>query len=95
MKSIEVTYDTEVWNGEAWETGEAATKLEFLDDDTVNDLVRFQHAKPTEMDPITYMKWEKLEQSIRTIEFLRRRGYIEHSIKSIKVIESQGANVDA
>ena len=86
MKSIEVTYDTEVWNGEAWETGEAATKLEFLDDDTVNDLVRFQHAKPTEMDPITYMKWEKLEQSIRAIEFLRRRCYIEHSIKSIKIV---------
>lgn len=86
MKSIEITYDVEVWNGEAWETGEAATKLEFIDDDTVKDLVRFQHAKPTEMDPITYMKWEKLEQSIRAIEFLRRRCYIEHSVKSIKIV---------
>lgn len=86
MKSIEITYDTEVWNGEAWETGEAATKLEFLDDDTVNDLVRFQHAKPTEMDSIAYMKWQKMEQILRAVEFLRRRAYVERSIKSIKVI---------
>lgn len=86
MKSIEVTYDVEVWNGKAWETGEAATKLEFIDDDTVNELVRFQYAKTSEMDSITYMKWQKVEQILRAVEFLRRRAYVEHSIKSIKVI---------
>ncbi len=86
MKSIEVTYDVEVWNGEAWETGEAATKLEFIDDDTVKDLVRFEHADTSQMDSITYMKWQKMEQILRAVEFLRRRCYAEHSIKSIKIV---------
>lgn len=87
MKSIVITYDAESWNGEAWEQGEAATALDFIDDDTADDLVRFEHARTSRMDEISYLRWQKLEQILRAIEFLRRRYYVDGSIKSIKITE--------
>lgn len=86
MKSIEVTYDVEVWNGKAWETGEAATKLEFIDDDTVNALIRLEHVRTSRTDEIGYLKWRYMEQAIRAIEYLRLRYYVDGSIKSIKAV---------
>lgn len=85
MKSILVTYEAEKWNGEAWEPGEAATKLDFIDDDTANDLARLSH---TRMDVLADTKWQKMEQILRAIEFLRRRYYVEKSIKSIQILDT-------
>lgn len=95
MKSILITYDTETWNGEAWEQGEAATKLDFIDAETANDLMQFANANKSRMNETTHLRWQKLEQIVRAIEFLRRRSYVDGSIKSVKVIESQEANVNA
>lgn len=85
MKSILITYETETWNGETWEPGEAATKLDFIDDDTAAYLVRLSH---TRMDVLADTKWQKMEQILRAIEFLRRRYYVEKSIKSIQILDT-------
>lgn len=95
MKSILITYDTETWNGEAWEQGEAATKLDFIDAETANDLMRFANANKSRMNEITHLRWRKLEQIVQAIEFLRQRSYVDGSIKSVKIIESQGSDSNA
>lgn len=84
MKSILVTYEAETWNGETWEPGEAATRLDFIDDDMAAYLVRLSH---TRMD-VAGTKWQKMEQILCAIEFLRRRYYVEKSIKSIQILDT-------
>lgn len=88
MKSILVTYETETWNGEAWESGEAATKLDFIDDDTANDLARFVKATASKMDAVAYSRWKDLDKTLRAIESLRRRQYVDGSIKSIQILDT-------
>lgn len=49
MKSIEVTYDVSVRGSEVWEPGEAAFRLDFVDDD-IAALVNHYKENPEDLD---------------------------------------------
>lgn len=86
MKSIEVTYDVSVRGSEVWEPGEAAFRLDFVDDD-IAALLQKLVGTPTEgMNDYEYYIWHKLDRVIDNMERLRNRVYFNNSIKSIKVI---------
>ena len=86
MKSILITYDTMSWNDGEWEQGEAAAKLDLIDDVVADTLMKSVDMKKSQMDSVLYYKWESLEKIIDKIEELRRRAYIWGSIKSIKEV---------
>lgn len=88
MKSILVTYEVVTWNGNDWETGEAATKLDYLDNNIVDVLIDAADMKISQMDNILYFKWKKLEEILDGIETLRKRAYVNGSIKNIKEVDS-------
>lgn len=95
MKSIEVTYDVSVRGVEVWEPGEAAIQLDFIDDDIAALLQRLVGKSLSTMSDYEYYIWNKLDKALDNIERLRNRVYFNGSVKSIKIIESQGANVNA
>ena len=88
MKSILVTYEVVTWNGNDWETGEAATKLDYLDNNIVDVLIDAADMKISQMDNILYFKWKKLEEILDGIETLRKRAYVNGSSKNIKEVDS-------
>lgn len=90
MKNILVTYESMIWTGFNWEPGEAATKLEFIDDDTVDDLIKSVSMSRAQMDQVTCLRKAALEKVIHNIELLRRRSYVEDSIKSIEIVSEGG-----
>lgn len=86
MKSIEVTYEAIGWNGKKLERGEAAAKLELLPDDTVKALVDSVGMKRLKMDSLTSFELDQLDKILEALELLRHRGYVDSSVKSIKVV---------
>ena len=86
MKSIEVTYDVSVRGSEVWEPGEAAFRLDFVDDD-IADLLQKLVGTPDEgMNDYEYYIWHKLDKILDNVERLRNRVYFNRSIKSIKIV---------
>lgn len=86
MKSIEVTYDVSVRGSEVWEPGEAAFRLDFVDDDIAALLQKLVGTPVEGMNDYEYYIWHKLDSVIDNMERLRNRVYFNRSIKSIKVI---------
>lgn len=87
MKSILVTYDVSVRGSEVWEPGEAASRLEFIDDDVAGLLQKLVGTPVSQMSDYEYYIWNKLDRVIDNMETLRNRYYFNNSIKSI-IIES-------
>lgn len=86
MKSIEVTYDVSVRGSEVWEPGEAAFRLDFIDDDIATLLQKLVGTPVDRMNDYEYYIWHKLDKILDNVERLRNRVYFNRSIKSIKVI---------
>jgi hypothetical protein len=86
MKSIEVTYDVSVRGSEVWEPGEAAFQLDFVDDDIAALLQKLVGTPISRMSDYEYYIWRKLDRVLDNLETLRKRVYLNNSIKSIKVI---------
>lgn len=86
MKSIEVTYDVSVRGSEVWEPGEAAFRLDFVDDDIADLLPKLVGTPADGMTDYEYYIWHKLDRVIDNMERLRNRVYFNNSIKSIKII---------
>ena len=92
MKSILVTYDVAKRNGLTghWEDGEAAARLDFLDDYVVGELQAAlsagakQRYKPS--------SWHTLLDFLSNLEALRGRSFTPGSIKTIEVISGGGNN---
>lgn len=83
MKSILVTYDVSVRGSEVWEPGEAASRLEFIDDDVAGLLQKLVGTPVSQMSDYEYYIWNKLDRVIDNMETLRGRYYLNNSIKSI------------
>jgi hypothetical protein len=83
MKSILVTYDVSVRGSEVWEPGEAASRLEFIDDDVAGLLQKLVGTPVSQMSDYEYYIWNKLDRVIDNMETLRNRYYFNNSIKSI------------
>jgi len=83
MKSILVTYDVSVRGSEVWEPGEAASRLEFIDDDVAGLLQKLVRTPVSQMSDYEYYIWNKLDRVIDNMETLRNRYYFNNSIKSI------------
>lgn len=83
MKSILVTYDVSVRGSEVWEPGEAASRLEFIDDDVAGLLQKLVGTPVSQMSDYEYYIWNKLDRVIDNMETLRDRYYLNNSIKSI------------
>lgn len=86
MKSIEVTYDVSVRDSEVWEPGEAAFRLDFVDDDIAALLQKLVDIPVDRMNNYEHFIWNKFNKFIDNMEWLRNRIYFNNSIKSIKVI---------
>lgn len=86
MKSIEVTYDVSVRGSEVWEPGEAAFRLDFVDNDIAALLQKLVDIPVDRMNNYEYFIWNKFNKFIDNMEWLRNRIYFNNSIKSIKVI---------
>lgn len=86
MKSIEITYDVSVRGSEVWEPGEAAFRLDFVDDDIADLLQKLVGTPVDGMSDYEYYIWHKLDRVIDNMERLRNRVYLNNSIKSIKII---------
>lgn len=86
MKSIEVTYDVSVRGVEVWEPGEAAFRLDFIDDDIAALLQKLVDKPLSSMSDYEYYIWNKLDKILDNVERLRNRVYFNRSIKSIKVV---------
>lgn len=86
MKSIEVTYDVSVRGSEVWEPGEAAFRLDFVDNDIAALLQKLVDIPVDRMSNYEYFIWNKFNKFIDNMEWLRNRIYFNNSIKSIKVI---------
>ena len=86
MKSIEITYDVSVRGSEVWEPGEAAFRLDFVDDDIAALLQKLVDTPAEGMNDYEYYIWHKLDKILDNVERLRNRVYFNRSIKSIKVI---------
>lgn len=86
MKSILVTYDVSVRGSEVWEPGEAAFRLDFIDDDIAALLQKLVGASIDGMSDYEYYIWNKLDKILDNVERLRNRVYFNRSIKSIKII---------
>ena len=54
MKSILVTYDVSVRGSEVWEPGEAASRLEFIDDDVAGLLQKLVRTPVSQMSDYEY-----------------------------------------
>lgn len=91
MKSILITYNTMSWNDGEQEQGEAAVKLDLIDDVVADTFMKSVDMKKSQMDSVLYYKWESLEKIIEKIEELRRRAYIWGSVKSIKEVGGSNA----
>lgn len=85
MKSILVTYDVSVRGSEVWEPGEAASRLEFIDDDVAALLQKLVGTPVSRMSDYEYYIWNKLDRVIDNMETLRNRYYFNNSIKSIVI----------
>ena len=83
MKSILVTYDVAVHSSKVWERGEAASRLEFVDDDVAGLLQKLVGTPVSQMSNYEYYIWNKLDRVIDSMETLRDRYYFNNSIKSI------------
>lgn len=86
MKSIEVTYDVSVRGSEVWEPGEAAFRLDFVDDDIAALLQKLVGTPAEKMNDYEYYIWNKLDKILDNVERLRNRVYFNRSIKSIKIV---------
>ena len=86
MKSIEVTYDVSVRGSEVWKPGEAAFRLDFVDDDIADLLQKLVGTPVSQMSDYEYYIWHKLDRVLDNLETLRKRVYLNYSIKSIKII---------
>ena len=86
MKSIEVTYDSATWNGIDFVVGEAACRIDFIDDNMATELQRLIDILPKNMTESERFTWRHLDKCIDCTEYLRRRAYINNSIKSIKIV---------
>lgn len=86
MKSIEVTYDVSVRGSEVWEPGEAAFRLDFVDDDIAALLQKLVGIPVDRMSNYEHFIWNKFDKFIDNMEWLRKRVYLNNSIKSIKII---------
>lgn len=86
MKSIEVTYDVSVRSSEVWETGEAAFRLDFVDDDIAALLQKLVDTPVEGMNNYEYYIWNKLDKILDNVERIRNRVYFNRSIKSIKIV---------
>lgn len=86
MKSIEVTYDVSVRGSEVWEPGEAAFRLDFVDDDIAALLQKLVGIPVDRMSNYEHFIWNKFDKFIDNIEWLRNRIYFNNSIKSIKIV---------
>ncbi len=86
MKSIEVTYDVSVRGSEVWEPGEAAFRLDFVDDDIAALLQKLVGIPVDRMSNYEHFIWNKFDKFIDNMEWLRNRIYFNNSIKSIKIV---------
>jgi len=86
MKSIEVTYDVSVRDSKVWEPGEAAFRLDFVDDDIAALLQKLVGIPVDRMSNYEHFIWNKFDKFIDNMEWLRNRVYFNNSIKSIKII---------
>ena len=86
MKSIEITYDVSVRGSEVWKPGEAAFRLDFVDDDIADLLQKLVGTPVSRMSDYEYYIWHKLDRVLDNLETLRNRVYFNNSIKSIKII---------
>lgn len=86
MKSIEVTYDVSVRGSEVWEPGEAAFRLDFVDDDIAALLQKLVGIPVDRMSNYEHFIWNKFDKFVDNMEWLRNRIYLNNSIKSIKII---------
>lgn len=86
MKSIEVTYDVSVRGNEVWEPGEAAFRLDFVDDDIAALLQKLVGIPVDRMSNYEHFIWNKFDKFIDNMEWLRNRIYFNNSIKSIKIV---------
>lgn len=86
MKSIEVTYDVSVRGSEVWKPGEAAFRLDFVNDDIAALLQKLVGTPVSRMSDYEYYIWHKLDRVLDNLETLRKRVYLNNSIKSIKII---------
>lgn len=86
MKSIEVTYDVSVRGSEVWEPGEAAFRLDFVDDDIAALLQKLVDIPVDRMSNYEHFIWNKFNKFIDNMEWLRNRIYFNNSIKSIKIV---------
>lgn len=86
MKSIEVTYDVSVRGSEVWKPGEAAFRLDFVNDDIAALLQKLVGTPVSRMSDYEYYIWHKLDRVLDNLETLRKRVYFNNSIKSIKII---------
>ena len=62
MKSIEVTYDVSVRDSKVWELGEAAFRLDFVDDDIAALLQKLVGIPVSRMSDYEYYIWHKLDR---------------------------------
>ena len=86
MKSIEVTYDVSVRGSEVWEPGEAAFRLDFVDNDIATLLQKLVGTPVDRMSGYEHYIWNKFDKFIDNMEWLRNRIYFNNSIKSIKIV---------
>lgn len=86
MKSIEVIYDVSVRGSEVWEPGEAAFRLDFVDDNIAALLQKLVGTPIDGMSSYEYYIWNKFDKFIGNMEWLRNRIYLNNSIKSIKIV---------
>lgn len=86
MKSIEVTYDVSVRDSKVWELGEAAFRLDFVDDDIAALLQKLVGIPVSRMSDYEYYIWHKLDRVLDNLETLRKRVYLNNSIKPIKIV---------
>lgn len=86
MKSIEITYNVSVRGREVWEPGEAAFRLDFVDDNIADLLQKLVGTPISRMSDYEYYIWHKLDRVLDNLETLRKRVYFNNSIKSIKIV---------
>lgn len=66
--------------------GEAAFRLDFIDDDIAALLQKLVGASTDGMSDYEYYIWNKLDKILDNVERLRNRVYFNRSIISIKII---------
>ena len=72
-----------VHGSKVWERGEAASRLEFVDDDVAGLLQKLVGTPVSQMSDYEHYIWNKLDMVIDSMETLRDRYYLNNSIKSI------------